>query len=238
MKRIGMKPPRIPGIWNLSDLLPDSTRPAMRDISQRNIYLQGQLEGAHTSLAVSDEADLATDGLPQRLRSVQVSGVSGGTVTVQVKVNGVDAFPDAVRPVSGVGTQDVPAPYIFMAGTEVTSVIEATTGAPTGTAHVAVDTEPYVLLGRFKPVELQGKDRMFPSRRRAAEVLNTNAVPAGAEQTSRLNAYTYGGTSPLTPSSSTIARGSEGGTAAGTSVRDATTPRPRLPVRPPRPGLR
>jgi len=235
VKRIGLKPPRVPGVWYLSDLLPDPSRPALKDMAQRNIYLQGQLSGTHTTLAVSDAVALETDGVSQRLRSAQVGTVSGGTVTVQVQVNGVDAFDDASRPVSGAAPQDVTNMYIFPPGTAVTTIVEATTGVPTGEASVVIDTEPHVLLGKFQPVKLEGKDRLFPSRRKAAEVLNTNAVPAGAEQASRLYAYSYGGTSPLTASSSSIARGSEGGSAGGTSVRDATTPRPR-PIRPPRLG--
>lgn len=236
MKRIGLKPPRVPGIWSLSDLLPDPARPAMRDVAQRNIYLQGALASTHTSLAVSDTVSAETDGMPQRLRTVQVSGVAGGTVTVQVQVNGVDAFDDASRPVSGAAAAEVSNIYIFPAGTSVKTVIESTTGAPTGEAEVDIQAEPYVLLGRFQPVELQGKDRLFPSRRKAARVINTNAVPTGAEQASRLYAYSYGGTSPLMASSSNVSRGRETGTAAGTSVRDATTPRPR-PIRPPRARL-
>jgi len=232
MKRIlpGTKPPQVPGVYRLSDLLPDERRPSIRDSAQRNLYLKGSLISNHTTLAVSNEAQADVDGMPQRLRSVEVQGVSGGTVTVQVKVNGVDAFDDAVRPVSDAGPSDVSSVYVFPAGTEVKSVIEATSGTPTGQANVLIDTEPFVLLGKFQPVVLQGADRLFPSRRRTADILNTVAEPAGLEQASRLFAYSFGGTSPLTAESSSVASGA-GGT--GTSVRDVPDPRPRPSTSPP-----
>lgn len=233
MRRIlpGTKPPKVPGIFNLSDILPDPRRPAIRDVAQRNIYLHGALVSNHTTLSVSDEQAAETDGLPQRLRSVEVQGVSGGTVTVQVTVAGRDAFDDAVRPVSDAGPSEVTDIYVFPPGQEVHSIIEATSGTPTGTANVLIETEPYVLLGRFQPIELQGKDRLFPSRRRTARYLNTNTAPPGAEQVSRLYAYSFGGVSPLLAESSTLYRPIlGGGTAEDVSTIRTTVRVPPTPI--------
>lgn len=225
MRRIfpDVKPPAVPGIYELSSLLPDPNRPAPRDVAQRNLYLAGELESEHTTLSVSDTSYADVDGLPQRIRSLEVSAVSGGTVTVQCYVDGVPLYSDAERPVSGGGTTPVPAPFIFPAGAEVKTVIEDTTGTPTGTASVPMSTEPYILLGRYQPVDLHGAERLKVSARQQATALNTAGVPAGAERASRLYAYSFGGTSPLTASSTNVSTSPR----RSREIPDVTVPRPR-----------
>ena len=215
-----MKPPRVPGLFNLSDLLADELRPKLLDTAQRNVFLHGALESEHTTLAVADEARAETDGMPQRIRSVEVAGVSGGTVTVQVTVNGRDIFDDTVRPVSDAGPAEATDIYVFPAGSDVKTIIEATSGTPTGTASVVITTEPYILLGKFQPVVLRGKARMFSSRRREARILNTVSAPSGTEMVSRLYAYSLGGQSGLVAESSTA-------TGDLARVRDVVDLRPR-----------
>lgn len=218
MKKVlpGVKPPRIPGVWHLSDLLPDPARPALADVRDRNLFLSGELESTHTTLAVSDEATAETDGMPQRLRSVEVGAVAGGTVTVQVQVNGVDAFDDASRPVSGAGPSDVSSPYVFPAGTSVVSVIEATTGVPTGEANVVIETEPYILRPRRQPVELRGKDRLRVSKRKAARAANIQDAPTERQRQDRQTPY----------------RPSSGPTNIPKGIRDV-----RIPIDPKRPPI-
>jgi hypothetical protein len=224
----GVKGPRIVGLYEVSQLLPDETRPVLKDTRQRNLYLQAALWSTHDNLAVSDTEHAEGDGHPERIRAVQVSGVAGGTVTVQVQVEGADVFLDAERPVSGGEPEEASAPWIFTAGTPVTTIIEATSGTPTGEAHVDIATESYVLLSRFVPVQLRGRERLRTSKRKAAKALNIERTPPGAQAAARLFGYSASGTTGIIPLPGDT-RPADGGTvytttASGSSIRRIHTP--------------
>jgi len=153
------------------DLRPDRRRPVLADVAARQQFYSGAITTTHTTLAVNETITAFTDEL-QRFRGVQVGAVAGGTVTVQVQAEGRDLFDDTTRPVSGGEVQRPTEPYLIPAGTPITTIIEATSGVPTGTAGVVIETEPFVVHPRPAWVELRGKDRMFASRRRQAEAAN------------------------------------------------------------------
>ncbi len=153
------------------DLRADRARPVLADVAARNRFYPGAITTTHTALAVSDTQTTLGEEL-QRIRSVQVGAVAGGTVTVQVQAEGRDLFDDTLRPVSGGAVQEPSEPYLIPAGTPITTIIEATSGAPTGTVGVVIETETLEVSPRPVRVELRGKDRMFPSRRREADALN------------------------------------------------------------------
>lgn len=189
MKRIlpGTKGPRIPGLeLRLSEHLPDERRPKLADILTRNEYAQSTLSSDHTDLTVGNTQTQTTDDL-QRVRSVQVGSVSGGTVTIQMQVEGRDIFDDAARPVSGGEVQRPTEVYTFPAGSVVDTIVEASSGVPTGTANVVIETEPYVLGPRFEERVLRGKDRLLGSKRREAERYNNSGgrVPLPAAEARR-----------------------------------------------------
>ena len=164
----------------LSDLLPDSRFPAITDVLARYRFFKSSLLTTHTTLAVNETVSRITEEA-QRLVRVQVGAVSGGTVTVQVQVDGRDMFTDAVRPVSGGAVQDATATHVFPAGALVSTIIEATSGAPTGSTGVIIETEPFELIPRAEPVKLEGPDRLKPSARRQARVASAGvkAEPRG-----------------------------------------------------------
>lgn len=164
----------------LQDHLPDPRRPALPDLRERNQFFRAELSASHSTLTVGNTQTQTTTE-QQRIRSVQVGAVSGGTVTVQVQVDGRDMFLDGHRPVSGSGPSDSSDVYVFPAGSVVSTIIEASSGVPTGTAQVAIETEPYVLLPWSDTVQLHGKLRI--SRRRVADDLNAGLVFRGAEAT-------------------------------------------------------
>lgn len=125
----------------------------------------------HTALAVGDtKTQLASELL--RIRGAQAGTVAGGTVTFQVQADGRDLFSDALRPVSGGAFQEATDLYTIPPGTVIGTVIEATTGTPTGNANIVIDMEPYVRPPVVKVIVLRGKDRMFMSRRLDAEAAN------------------------------------------------------------------
>ena len=196
----GVKGAHIVGLYELSPLLPDPSRAALRDTQQRNLYLQTYLWSTHSTLAVNDTESAEGDGHPERIRSVQVGEVTGGTVTVQVQVEGADVFLDDERPVSGGEPEEASAPWIFTAGTPVATIIEATTGTPTGDASVVIETEMYLLLSKFVPIKLKGRDRLHTSRRKYAAALNAAALPPGSQHAARVYGYTASGTEGVLPS--------------------------------------
>ena len=149
----------------LSDLLPARGRPRFADLAERQRYLRDYASTAHTTLTVGNtQTTTATE--PTRLRSVQVDGgVSGGTVTVQVQVDGRDMFLDGVRPVSGSTAAEATDRSVFPSGAVISTVIEASSGAPTGTANVVIDTEPFALTPYEPLVPLSARDRLHRSRR-------------------------------------------------------------------------
>jgi hypothetical protein len=104
--------------------------------------------------------------------------VTGGTVTVQVYVDGRPLYDDTQRPVSDSGWKEATDLYIVPAGSVVTTTIEATSGTPAGTANVSIDTEPYTLVPRSATVELHGRDRLRVSNRRAAAAVNAGMAPS------------------------------------------------------------
>jgi len=169
----GTKQPRIPRLWHLSEYLPDARYASLPDVAARWRYSSASLQSTHTTLAVNDEANAETDGQTQRIRSMQVGAVAGGTVTVQLQVNGRDIFDDAERPVSGGAEKEATAIYEFPPGTPVVTVIETTSGVPTGEADTIISTELFTLLPQIPTVVLRGKDRLRVSRRREAERANT-----------------------------------------------------------------
>ncbi len=128
----------------------------------------------HTALAVGDtKTQLASELL--RIRGAQAGTVAGGTVTFQVQADGRDLFNDALRPVSGGSFQEVSDIYTIPPGTVIGTVIEATTGTPTGNANVIIDMEPYTRPPVPRFIVLRGKDRLFMSRRLEAEAANRGA---------------------------------------------------------------
>src|SRR3989304_1193517 len=169
----GTKQPRIPRLWHLSEYLPDARYPSIPDVNSRWRYSSASLQSTHTTLAVNDEANAETDGQTQRIRSMQVGAAAGGTVTVQLQVNGRDIFDDAERPGSGGAEKEATAIYEFPPGTPVVTAIEATSGVPTGEADTIISTELFTLLPQIPTVVLRGKDRLRVSRRRGAERANT-----------------------------------------------------------------
>lgn len=182
----------------LSDHFPDPRFPAAADIRNRWRYTRSSAGTSHSTLAVGNEQTTRVRE-PLRIRQMKVGEVSGGTVTVQVKANGRDIFPDGNRPVSG-GRPTKPhrkGSYIIPAGSILTTIIEATSGVPAGTAAVVIDTEPFTLLPKNAPVKLKGKDRLRPSRRQEAAFLNTlegqeeqQAAAVGAAGTTRTTTTT------------------------------------------------
>ena len=174
MRRIRpeVRPPAIWGVWNLSELSPDRRFAPVSDHLARNQYVQGGLQTSHTTLTVGDEQAEQFSGL-QRVRSVQVGPVSGGTVTVQVQVEGRDIFDDASRPVSGGAVQEPTDVYLMPAGTPVVSIIEADSGTPASDANVVLEIESYVLAPKIPHMVLHGKDRYRISRRRSVEIINS-----------------------------------------------------------------
>jgi len=169
----GTRQPRIPRLWHLSEYLPDDRYASIPNVAARWQYSSDSLQSTHTTLAVSNEANAETDGMTQRIRSMQVGAVSGGTVTIQLQVNGRDIFDDAERPVSGGAEKEATHIYEFPPGTPVVTVIEATSGVPTGEADTSISTEPFTLLPQIPTVTLRGKDRLRMSRRRDARRANT-----------------------------------------------------------------
>jgi hypothetical protein len=143
----------------------------------RNLYTATSLSTGLGDVAVSTEATTVTTE-PTRIRSAQVQGVSGGTVTVQVYADGRPLFDDTQRPVSGGAPMEATDLYTVPAGTVVTTVIEADSGTPTGTPSVLIEAEAYTLVPRSDRVELRGKDRLRPSRRRRAAMVNEGLTPS------------------------------------------------------------
>lgn len=158
------------------DIMPDHGVGALRDARRRNVFLKSSMSASHTSLAIGDKQLAAFASETMRLRVAQVGAVSGGTVTVQVQIDGRDIFDDANRPVSGGAAQDATSIYIIPSGSVVETIIEATSGTPTGTANVVIETEPYVLNPRPEPIGLAGRDRLFPSVRNAVARINEGAA--------------------------------------------------------------
>ena len=154
----------------LSDHLPDPRYAAIPDMRARQSYSGGSLSATPAVAVASTDTTLATELL--RIRSVQVGAVAGGTVTVQLQADGRDLFDDAERPVSGAAPKDVSAIYNIPAGTPVTAIVEADSGVPTGTANVAITTEPYRLLPQLETVALRRGDRLRVSRRNEADLAN------------------------------------------------------------------
>src|SRR3972149_5354174 len=81
----GTKQPRIPRLWHLSEYLPDARYASLPDVAARWRSSPASLQSTHTTLAVNDEANAETDGQTQRIRSMQVGAVAGGTGTVQLQ---------------------------------------------------------------------------------------------------------------------------------------------------------
>ena len=164
----GARPSRLPQP-RLSDFMPDRNRSAISDILARNRFFQAGMQADHTTLTVGNTVTQTTDEL-QRVRSIQVGTVAGGTVTVQVQVDGRDIFADASRPVSGGAVGEPTDVYTFPAGSVISTIIEADSGTPTGTANIVIEAEPFQLLPRSEMVELRGKDRLLLHRRREHEL--------------------------------------------------------------------
>lgn len=170
----------------LQDYLPDPRLPALADVRERNLFLRGDASTQLTTITVGGTATTLTSE-PLRIRSAQVQTVSGGTITVQVQLDGRDIFDDTVRPVSGSVARDPTNSYIVPAGTVITTTVEADSGVPAGTANVVIETEPYILVPRTPEIKLKGKDRLRVSKRRQAEAfaqrgsLRTAAVAARRE---------------------------------------------------------
>lgn len=158
----------------LADLFPDPARPRIPDALARNLYFQSTFETEHTALTVGNTVTKTTDEL-QRIKSVQVGSVSGGTVTVQVQVDGRDVFDDTVRPISGGAVREPTDVYTFPAGSVISTIIEADSGTPAGTANIVIETEPYQLLPRSSVEELRGKDRLLNHKRREHELAMAGA---------------------------------------------------------------
>ena len=91
---------------------------------------------------------------------------------MQVQGDGRDLFDDTQRPVSGAAPKEATDLYIIPAGTPITTVVEADSGLPTGTANVVLETEPYRLFPQLETVVLHGRNRLRVSERRAAELAN------------------------------------------------------------------
>lgn len=162
--------PRLGGPWHTGDYLPDPARPAIADTGDRNVRFLSEAATEHTSLVVSDTQSLEFDE-PTLIRTVTVGPTSGGTVTVQVQVDGRDIFDDTARPTSGTAVEPTDS-YLAPARTPVSTIIEATSGTPTGSTGVVLDTEGAVLLERHAPVVLEGADRLHIGQRLAALTAN------------------------------------------------------------------
>lgn len=213
----------------IRDFLPDKRRAALTDIRERVLYLRGRMQSTHTSLSVSDTQTAARASEVQRIRSVEVGDVSGGTVTVQVQVDGRDMFLDGNRPVSG-DINRVPDSryYNFPAGSVVTTIIEATSGAPTGDAKVVIDTEPFVLVPIVPTLKLKGKNRLKVDVRRAVEAFNAGGTATVAAVVRRSS----GGLGSATPEANIPG---EGGASGGDLIIDPDPIKPG-PIKPPKPG--
>jgi hypothetical protein len=124
----------------------------------------------HTTLAVNETLTFTTTEL-LRIRGAQVQTVSGGTITVQVQANGRDLFDDTVRPISGAAPQEVTHLYTIPAGSAVSTIVEATSGVPTGTANIIVNVEPFEVLPK-PAIALIGRDRLRLSRRIEAQQID------------------------------------------------------------------
>lgn len=155
----------------LSDHMPDRRRGSIPDLLARHRYWQDSMSSQHTTLTVGNTVTQTTDE-QLRIKNVQVGTVTGGTVTVQVQVEGRDIFTDASRPVSGGAVMEPTDIYTFPAGTPIATIIEASSGVPAGAANIVIATEPFELLPRSDLVELQGKDRLKMSSRRLAQQAN------------------------------------------------------------------
>lgn len=215
---------------SIRDFFPDPRRPALRDIQDRLLYLRGAMSSSHTSLSVSDTAQAGKATELQRIRSVEVGDVSGGTVTIQVQVDGRDVFKDGNRPVSG-GVNRIPDSryYNFPAGSVVTTIIEATSGVPTGTASVVIDTEPFVVVPIIPELKLKGKSRLFVDRRRAVRAYNE----AGVADTIAVALRSQGGIGSA--KNTQTESGGAGGASGGDIIIDPDPIKPG-PIKPPKPG--
>ena len=158
-----------------SDHLADQHRAAIPDLRTRNLFFQDSMATQHTTLAVSNTITKTVDEF-MRIRSVRVGTVTGGTVTIQVQVDGRDLFDDTLRPVSGGAVREPTNVYTFPAGSAVSTIIEATSGVPSGNANVVIEIEPYRLAPQLPTVAPSGGDRLPPSRRERADLLNATGA--------------------------------------------------------------
>jgi len=171
-------------VSKLSDYLPDPRRPALPDILNRNLFFQAVETTTHSTLAIGNEQEELTHEL-QRIKRVRVGDVTGGTVTIQVQVDGRDMFLDANRPVSGLEEREPDARYTFPAGSVLKTIYEAETGVPASDVRVVIELEPFVLVPPLPEVKVEGKDRLFPSRRRAAQQINDEGSGRGGSAVNR-----------------------------------------------------
>lgn len=178
--------PKLPVI-PLAQHFPDPRYPTLPDITARNRFFQSALSLQHTTLSVNDTQTQTATEL-QRVKLVQVGTVSGGTVTVQLQVEGRDLFDDTVRPVSGAAVREPTNVYTFPAGSVLSTIIEATSGSPTGTANVVIETEPYILSPQLETVKLKGKARLRVSKRREAVLANAGTSFIGVSPTTGIQA--------------------------------------------------
>lgn len=157
----------------LSDYLPDQRRSAIGDMLARNLFLRSSLLTTHTTLAANDTVTTqASESL--RIREVQVGAVSGGTVTLQVYVDGVPVFQNSLRPVSGgaVRQPHLRDRWVIPGRSIVKTIIEATSGAPTGSANVVITTEPFVMVPQTPEIALKGRGRLRVSLQRFVDAFN------------------------------------------------------------------
>ncbi len=197
---------------SITAYFPDPRRPRLEDMRARYQFFKGSESTSHSTLTVGNEQSTLISA-PLRIRQAQVEGVTGGTVTVQVTVDGRDLFSDAHRPVSDSGGKEVSDLYVIPAGSVVKTIIEASSGVPAGTANVLIDTEPFELVEPIPDVKLTGRDRLFSSRRRLAEAIDTEGgliaefesvtVPIGSAPEAQAIARDIGGVreyrSPIKP---------------------------------------
>lgn len=156
---------------SILDLSPDPTRPGPADILARNLYFKDSLTATHTTLAVSNTLSQSVDSA-MRINRVYVGTVSGGTVTIQIQVNGRDIFDDTLRPVSGGESRWPTDKYIITPGSLISSIIEATSGVPTGNANVVIKVSPFTLLPRTAQRQPRGPERLRLSKRTDYAVSN------------------------------------------------------------------
>ena len=168
----------------LSDHLQDARRPAIPDLRTRNLFFRDTVTTIHTSVAVNSTQTLIADET-QRIRSVRVGTVTGGTVTVQMQVDGRDLFDDTVRPVSGGAVREPTNLYLFPAGSAIQTIIEATSGVPVAPANVVIETEPYYLAPQLPEVTPTGGDRLPPSWRERRDLLNAVGATVRSTVTTR-----------------------------------------------------